>query len=191
METRNDLINKAVLDCLNMLYKYSVPSMSFDDLQNQVLDKKEYDTEYFMHHYIPEDLYDEILDRFQTVYGIEPTWQMHCDIISEYLFEGGRKDIYVKDTNGIGHRDTEPTKPLSELIGEEAANKVKELFEYCKNYYRFDRAVDSFKYSVGNFAPTINKKSVEDYWKEQGKMYSYNDEEIKKRYYKEEYGEDE
>ncbi len=188
MKTREERISEGVVECLNMLYKYSVPSMSFDDLQKQVEEKKEYDKEYYAHHYLPQKLYDEILERFRSAYGLDPHWKPYCDVISDYLFKGGRTDIYVKDENGIGHRDTEPTKPLSEIIGEDNAEKVQELFDKCRQYYRFDYKTDSFNFSVGNYGPTSYKKTVEDYWKSQGKEYSYDDEEIKKRYYREEYG---
>lgn len=190
MKTRNELINSAVVECLEMLYKYSVPSMSFSELQEKVKRGETYDKEYFVHHYIPEDLYEEIIERFQEVYGMEKKWKNHCEIISEYLFNGGLKDVYKKDDNGLSHREYEKTKPLSEIIGEDNANKVKELLDECKNFYRFDRVTDSFAFSVGNYAPSTFKKSAEEYWNKDSKCYSFDDEEIKKRYYKEEYGEE-
>lgn len=190
MKTREELINAAVVECLNMLYKYSVPSLSFDDLQAQVEAKKDYDKEYYMHHYLPKDLYNEIIERFQHLYGIERKWSAYCDTISEYLFKGGLKDVYKKDERGLSHREHEKTPALSEVIGEENASKVKELLDNCKRFYRFDYKVDSFDFSVGNYAPTTNKNSAEEYWKSQGGTYNFDDNEIKKKYYKEEYGDE-
>lgn len=191
MKTREELINAAVVECLNMLYKYSIPSLSFDELQAQVEAKKDYDKDYFMHHYLPQDLYEEIINRFRHLYGIEGKWKSYCDIISEYLFNGGLKDVYKKDENGLSHRDSEKTPALSEVIGEENANKVKELLNDCKHFYRFDYKVDSFDFSVGNYAPTTNKTVVEEYWKTQGENYNFEDKEIINNYYREEYGDEE
>lgn len=191
MKTREELINDAVVECLNMLYKYSVPSLSFDELQAQVEAKKDYDKEYFTHHYLPKDLYEEIIERFRYLYGIEGKWKSYCDIISEYLFKGGLKDAYETDENGLSHRGSEKTPALSKVIGEENANKVKELLDSCKHFYRFDYKVDSFNFSVGNYAPTTNKTAVEEYWKKQGENYNFEDKEIMNNYYREEYGDDE
>lgn len=188
---RNELITDAVNGCLELMYKYSVPSMSFKDFLNEVKEGKEYDKMYFAHHYLPKKLQDDIIERVRYIYGLGNFFKEYTNVIKEDLINGGLVDIYVDDENGISHRDSKQNGPLKDIIGEENANKVEELIDNYISFYRIDNTFTrDFDYSVFNYAPSNFKDKTEEYWKEKGLNYSFDDKEICDRYYKEEYGED-
>lgn len=192
MKERKDIIDEALMECLELLYKYSIPSMSFSEFNNSVKEGNEYDKEYFMHHYIPRDLEEEIIDRVKYVYGLGDYFKEYTGVLRDYLINGGTKDTYETDEQGLSHRTYEKTPKLSDVIGEDNAKKVDELISYCRDYYRFDEAfTNSFDFNVYNYSPCNVKKRVEEYYSDKGEHIELDDDEIKKNYYKEEYGDEE
>lgn len=126
------------------------------------------------------------MECYKSAYGIEPYFKDYSEIIKEYLFEGGKKEVYKDNL-----RDYEDTPPLKEVIGEENANKVKELFENCQGFYRFDSTEsNAFDWQIFATGPTCNPKTVIEYWKEQGVELEIDEEKITKEFFKEVYGDD-
>ena len=65
-------------------------------------------------------------------------------------------------------------KQLEEIIYDDSIRhqvleKVFELMDECKNFYRHDSEETSFIFSLMNLAPSFNKEDVIDEWKKLGK----------------------
>lgn len=190
---KDDIISEAVDACLEDLYKYSVPSMSFNDIKQACKNNQPYDKKYWQHHYIPQDLMNEIMEGYRYAYRLEPYFQIYTDVLKEYLLDGGTTEVYKKDDSLVGgHRDFEKTPNLETVIGKEAAEKVKDLIEKCQRFYRFDSTTyGCFEGSVNNYAPiSCRPEEVIEYWKSQGIDIEIDDEKIRKNYYREEWGEE-
>lgn len=188
---RNELIEDAVSGCLELMYQYSVPSMSFKDFVQNVKDGKEYDKSYFSHHYLPKELQDEIIDRVRYIYGLGHFFKEYTNVLKDDLMGGGLSDTYVEDKIGLSHRESEKNPPLRDIVGEDNAKKVSDLIDKYISFYRIDNSfTGGFDYAVFNYAPSNFKEKAEEYWKEKGFNYSFDDDDIISRYYKEEYDED-
>lgn len=163
------------LDCLEEMYQASVPSISFKELLNKCNQKEDYDKNYYQHHYLPKSLQDEIIQSYQDTYNLGDYFKESCDIIKEFLNQKHEIQYSNSEQNRI-------IPSLKETIGEEAAQKVEELIDECKMYFRIDASRNrNFIWTIFNYAPSTNKTTVEEYYKD--KEYDFDDENIKNNYY--------
>ena len=198
---RDSLINKAIKECLNEMYIKSQPSISFYDIieksKNGEISK---DDIIYERHYLSNEEYEYILNKYIEAYGFEPVWREYVDVVKEYLEKGGNKDKYVKerkDKNGNyhpGYRSYAKVPPLKKQIykiiygeydgnGEIAeevtnkiVNKVFELISNCQNYYRFGtHDYSKFTFNVSNYGPCTNKDTVKKYWESKGVHFEFED----------------
>lgn len=192
MKTRREILKAAADECLQKLYYYAVPTVSYEQLLQDAKDGKPFDKEFWNHHYLPEDLLKEIVDSYKEAYGVKPYFKEYSDVIRDYLFKGGKKEIHVNENTVVGYRkEIVDTLPLSSLLNEKDCATVRDLFNDCVTYYRFDSIENSsFDWAVFDMAPTSNPWSVSDYWLNKGVSLNIDAVEIKKRFYKEEYGDD-
>lgn len=186
MMKKDDWLWEIAKDCLEDMYQAAVPSMSFKELLQKVENKEDYDKSYFQHHYLPEELHKSIIDSYKHVYNLEDYFQEYTDILKEYLLDGGKTEITTEDPDSFTGKSRKivDTPKLSDVIGEENAEKVKDLIEKCQHFYRIDEHRNrGFEFTIFNYSPNCNKESVEKYWKEQGKEYDFDDEKIIEKYY--------
>lgn len=168
---REKILSKAVDDCLIEMYEKSQPSDSYVDLcteyENGTLDdeKRVYDF-----HYLSQEEYEYIRNKYKDAYNIRERWTDDINIMLRDLKEGGLKDGYKEDENGCGHRIAIKTPPISEVIGEENAEKVFRAIEDIRDFYRFDREEVGFDWTVGlaTASPSCSKENVIKAWKERG-----------------------
>lgn len=166
-----DYMVRCVNECLDKMYTLSEPPITLAQLKETFKDipKEEQEKEpAYEQHYLPSEVYKAILEHYSDVFGFKPTWDDDVVILSNDLFNGGKKDVYRKDKNGISQKEYEDTPKLRDVIGEENAEKVKKMITDIKNFYRFNMKYQTFTFNVMNFSPTSNKETVEKYWREHG-----------------------
>lgn len=197
--SRRELIQKAVKDCLNEMYYRAQPSADFNEyLRLGKEGKISRDENVWMHHYLSKEYYDYIIEKYINAYRLNNEWKSDIDFLVKDLKEGCIVDKYIHeytDENGNyhpGHRGYDERKPLKDrlqdivkdIYGEEKSDEAaqrlsEEVFDYIenrKNFYRFDREEDDFRWTVGNYAPSsINKDKVIEYWKSKGQQIDIND----------------
>ena len=111
------------------------------------------------------------------MYNIHNDWKNSADLMINYLEKGGTKDKYipaVTDETGYhpGYRGYEKTPKLidalKEFLSEEdaqkATEKVFELMNECKGFYRGDGEESKFSFTVTNYAPNSCKERVQKFW---------------------------
>ena len=168
----NDFMEDCIRECLNKMYELSEPSITLDEIkeQNKNLSKEEMDADpTYKHHYLPSEVFSEVLEHYADIYGFSPKWENYISLLSFDLFNGGRKSVYKKDETGECRKACEETPKLSDVIGEENAEKVKTMIDDNKNYNHINADYQSFSFNVANYSPSSNKDDVEKYWREHGK----------------------
>ena len=180
------------VECLEEMYQASVPAMSFKELLKKAENKELYEEKYWQQHYLPQKLFNEILEDYKATYNLEDYFHQYTDILKEYLLNGGKEETTVDDPNSFTGktRTIVDTPKLPDVIGEEKAEKVKELIDKCQKFYRLDaHRTRNFDFTISNYAPNSNAETVKRYWKEKGLDLDLNDESIMDSYYEEKYGE--
>lgn len=175
----NDFMDNCIRECLNKMYELSEPSITLDRIkeQNKNLSKEEMDADpTYKHHYLPSEVFSEVLEHYADVYGFSPKWGNYIELLTFDLLNGGRKSVYKKDETGECRRTYEEMPKLSEVIGNENAEKVKGMIDDIKKYYHINADYQSFSFNVVNYSPSSNKEAVEQYWREHGKSdYTINE----------------
>lgn len=154
--TRRDIIAQIIKECLNELYLNSTPSISLDEIEelykNGTYSEK---NPHYMHHYLSQEEQKDIIEHFKYIYNLSDQWNENISLIYDYLEKGGHKIVYKKH-----HKEYEDTPPLKELIGKEHADKVLELIQNCKDFYRGGVDESTFTFNVYNFSPCTNEQLV-------------------------------
>lgn len=164
MKTYDEVMAQAVEDTLEEMYQYSYPKVSWKQRNQELKDGKDVDKDLIHHHYIPQKLYEEILEMAKSNYSYEPFFQDYTEHFADFLLKGG----YAKDIDKGGKDDYKDYQSIKEEIGEEAFAVLEKRIEVYKRTYRFDRKRWSFAFTVMNYSPCTNKQVVLDYWKSQG-----------------------
>jgi hypothetical protein len=175
---KDDIIIEAIERCRKEMYARAQPPINYDDVvkeykEDQAAGKEI--TRVYTRHYLSQQEFIYILNKYIKAYHLEEVFKEHCNIIIEDMQNGCNKTKYIPanyDEYGNyypGYRDYEPVPPLKEIIGEEAANKVIEFIKNRQDFYRFDRDESCFRISVSlSDSPTSNPEDVIEYWKSQG-----------------------
>ena len=187
-KSRRDLLKEAVHDCLKEMYYRAQPSADWDEyLQLGKEGKIGKNENVWARHYLSKEYADYILDKYITTYRMNNEWKSNLEFLEKDLKEGCTVDKYIKDKidkNGHyhpGHRGYDTREPLKDRLRnivvdvygvndklDDAVNRLTdEVFDYIenrKNFYRFDREEDEFKWAVFMFNPSTNKDEVIKYW---------------------------
>lgn len=188
-KTRSDIVNQATIDCLNEMYLASQPSISWEELMEKSSEKKSY----WEQHYLPQDIYNDILDKYIYLYKIHNDWDKDIDLVKKYLTKGGAADCWYSeeiDEQGNktpGYRGYKQIPPIieqfrkllnhqydvynhydifAERVFTELNNIVINTINNCQNFYNKNREEISFRFNVSNYSPCSNLQSVRDFWKE-------------------------
>jgi hypothetical protein len=164
MKTYEEAMWSAVEDTLEEMYQYSYPKVSWKQRMQDAKEGKDVDKDLIHHHYIPQRLYEDILEMAKVNYSYEPFFQDYIEHFADFLIKGG----HGKDLEKGGKDDYKDYTSIKEEIGEEAFTILEKRIEVYKSTYRFDHRRWSFVFSVMNYSPTTNRQAVIDYWKSQG-----------------------
>lgn len=176
---RSEIIEKAINDCLNEMYQRSQPSTTWDEII-QKYESGEYDknTKVYEMHYLPEEEYKDIEEKYIRAYRIHNEWKDDADLMIDYLQNGGTKDKWIPeqvDEDGFkhpGYRGYEKTPKLKDALKEiinnpeiekQVLDKVFELMNNCKDFYCPNREENNFRFSVMNYSPCSNKEFVQQH----------------------------
>lgn len=190
MKYRGDIIEQAITECLNEMYIKSQPSITWENILAKA--KKEPKRCIWQEHYLPNHLYERILERYKQMYRIGDEWTSNIELLEQYLNEGGNKDKYINsytDENGNyhpGYRSYETVKPIKEqielILNDEFASgevspfvkdairdkiveTVMNTISDCKNYYNHNREELKFLCSIANYSPNSNIEAVREFYK--------------------------
>lgn len=198
MLDRDEILEKAYHECMAEMYAKAQPSADYnqllEDAKNGKIGK---DEKVYERYYLSHEEFKHILGKYKDAYNIRSHWEDDIEVLERYIKEGGSKDKYIssyEDENGNfhpGYRSYEKVTPLKEQLAEifyksdfytgsemdkaseELINnlydKVIDIIDTCKNFYKFDREESSFDCSVAlGPSPCSNKDIVIEYWKSLG-----------------------
>lgn len=182
---RDTVFDEFFMNCMQEMYKWSQPFLDFKKYYNELKETNKIDKFLYEHHYLSHKNFLIIKEHYLDIYNLKPYWREYCEVIKNYLFKGGRKDIYIKPKDGSpGYRSSEKTLPVSSFLNEEDTNKLYELLDNCANFYRLDKRYNDAEFSIClGCSPTSNKQSVIDYWKSKGKDITIEDFNVEDKIY--------
>ena len=161
MKSRYDLIEQVIMDCLDELFRASQPSITLDEYKEKC--KSDPTKHWFEYHYLSQEQFTDIEESYIYAYRIRNEFHDNMECVKEYLKNGGTKDKWITPEDGSpGYRGYEKTPKLSELIGEEAAQKALDLIEECNKFYQPHTEENRFRFNVSNFGPCCNIETVRE-----------------------------
>lgn len=184
---RDDVLSQGMYDALDYVYSisYPKPEKSFMDMCKDLEkerkeangdrnwrktygDKNQYmwPIDFF---YIPREVLESVWKSHKEAYKATNTWREWLDCLSEFLFEKpGFKEVYKETewSNGQKERTHEDQPLLKDIIGEDNAEKVKQMIDDYRWTYRYDSG-DELSWCGGFMStPNTNRETVEKAWKE-------------------------
>ena len=193
MLEREDILIKAMEDCYREMFAKAQPAADWDNLIQEYRDGKideDKDGPVYDRHYLSQDEFVYILDKYLDAYRIKSEWREDIEILEEYLTKGGSKDKYFEsyeDENGYhpAYRGYEHVAPLKnhikdiiapyyvgyektqDEIAQKVTDKVMGLISDCKNFYSFNRDEMKFRNTLAMGAsPTSKAETVKKWWKD-------------------------
>lgn len=192
MLNRKSILERAYHECMKEMYSRAQPSCDYDQLLKDAADGKIGKEErVYERYYLSQAEFKYVLEKYIQAYNIKRYWDDYIEILRKYLEEGGTKDKYINpytDEHGNyhpGHRGYESVPKLKEQIKEilkteigegnvtdkirdKITNKVFEIIDNCKTFYKFDSEESSFSASVAlGPSPSSSAERVKEYWKEE------------------------
>lgn len=175
--TRKDVLEEAVLKCMQELYSKVQPKVKWE---NFVLQNKEYidGPKPYEFYYLPKEVLKIIVDEYIDAYRIAPELKDTIASLIEY-FNNPIRNVYINNSKSYEYFES-----LSSIIGEDNFKIVLEYLEAASNFYKWDSDLQSFMFSVYlGASPNSNKQAVIDNWK----IYRNQDIVIDDSIYNEEY----
>lgn len=162
MLTQEQFEQERIIRCLDEMYQASQPPITWEEVKKRKNGLNE--------HYLSNEEYKYILDKYNDLYRLEDDFIRDCDILIRDAEEGYSVDKWIegRTEDDPGHRGYEKKPPLKEQVGEEMANKFIEFIKSRRDFYRFNRVWEQFNFTVMNYSPNSNKQMVIDTWKEMG-----------------------
>lgn len=183
---RSDVISKQLRDTLDYMYSIARPvsDKPFMEICKELDEERKakngdenwrksycdgkytYPCDFF---YLPYKVQKTILENHQEAYGISAYWDDNMKFLLEILYEkGGLHEVNTptKWSDGKNVRHCIDVDTIDKIIGEEPANKLKEILEGYRRTYRFGlRDVNHFV-SLVWAAPSTNRETVKMAWKD-------------------------
>jgi hypothetical protein len=191
LESRRDLISKAVIDCLDEMYRTSQPSITWEEVEAEA--KLNPEKRIWEEHYLSAKKFEEIQDKYLSMYRIGDEFKSDVTLVEEYLSKGGTRDKYIPEVieeDGFkhpGYRGYEAVPPIKEqiekilndeLVSGEVSPFVKDAIRDkivesvmntiadCKEFYCFNREEIGFRFNVSNYSPNSNIEIVREIYKD-------------------------
>lgn len=172
VETRTDVVLRAIEECLDEMYMKSQPSVSWKEVNQHIVDNiyGENVKDGYNFHYLSEAEFYEIKEKYLTIYNLKPHWHDHCNIIKEYLMNGGPTNEKI---NGFYQSVPSINEQLKDILAtdpnvKETLETVFDMLQKCEDFYKFDIDERTFLSNISNYAPSSNKETVIDNWKKLG-----------------------
>ena len=183
---RQDIVEKAIIECLDEMYRESQPSITWDEIQEQA--RVNPNRSIWQEHYLPQWKYKDIQEKYMRLYRINEEWNDNIELLEEYLTKGGTKDKYIPevvDADGFkhpGYRGYEKVEPIktqiinilneqleigyrADTLCDKIVDTVIETIINCKEFYRHDRDEQMFLMNVANYSPNSNIEAVREFYK--------------------------
>lgn len=191
MVSRRDMISKAVIDCLDEMYRKSQPSITWEEVEAEA--KLNPEKRIWEEHYLSAKKFEEIQDKYLSMYRIGDEFKSNVTLVEEYLSKGGTRDKYmpeVIDEDGFkhpGYRGYEKVPAIKEqiekILNDELASgevspfvkdairdkiveSVMNTIADCKEFYCFNREEIGFRFNVSNYSPNSNIEGVREIYKD-------------------------
>lgn len=172
MKTRKDVLLDAIKECMKELYKYSQPSVTWEEFVEQNKNWDEKGPKPYEFYYLDKNLFDEICEAYIDAYRLDYDLKGIINILIDYLRDpiiDDYKDEYTDEYGDWhpGHRGYKHLDSLEDVIGEEAFKKTLDYLHKAGDFYRWDGDLNSFKTTVYlGASPSSNKEAVIKNWKE-------------------------
>lgn len=153
--TRTEVLNDAILKCMQALYEQAQPKVTWDDFVKQNNEYKEGPKPYEFY-YLDSETLKEIVSEYSFAYRIDPEYKDCMDALEKFFDDPIRKI----------ESEYEHFTPLKEIIGEDNYSKVLKYIEESSNFYRWDSDRNYFNFNIYlGAAPSSNKEAVINNWK--------------------------
>jgi hypothetical protein len=167
MLNRDQIIKVAATRCLTEMYDKAQPRADYCDyLEKMKTGEIGRDEQIKNRHYLGRNQFLYILEKHKIAFRCVNDWKNNIDLLIEFLKDGGLKDCWIYNKDG-GYRSAEITPTLYELIGDENAEKVINLIEDLKKFYKFDKDEEKFLEAL-NDSPISDANAVKEYWASKG-----------------------
>lgn len=172
MINRNDILCKALDECVAEMYKWAQPSV---DIKQLIADgyKDDEKNPLYMKHYLSRDNFNYIQEAYMSAYGITDNWDDTFELVYKQLAEGGIEDDYKSATEDHpGYRDYKKVLPLKEVMS--CPGDFNTIIDYIKKIQNFfkghSRETLSFNMTIClGSSPNTNAEVVEEYWRANGR----------------------
>lgn len=165
--SHDDVINKAIRDCLDLMYRASYPSITLQAYENQhqgLTDEEKREIKLYESHYLPWKIYEAIEGDFAEAYEFKSQLPGIIEILKGY-FKEPVVDKWIEGKDGApGHRGYEHPEPMPE----EHRLIVEKYLDMANGFYNWNRDINTFYFNVSNFSPCSNRETVEKWWHEHG-----------------------
>lgn len=180
----DEIMWNAIEDTLEEMYQNAYPPISWKQRLQEAKDGKDVDKDLISHHYLPKQLYEDIMAIAERNYSYEKFFEEYTDHFADFLINGGHARDIVK-----GSKDNYKNyKAIKDEIGDKAFAILEERIKAYQQTYRFDNKRWSFNFSVMNMSPCCCKERVIEYWKSKGvDLQIPTDKQIIDLYYDDEY----
>ena len=164
---RNEVLGKAVEECLKEMYSFVQPPVEWEDFIQQNKEWKEGNPKPYEFYYLPKEVFNEILESYIYSYNIRSQFSDCLELLEDY-FNNPSKDKYDEKMG----RTIEHFTPLIKIIGEENYKKVLDYIKEAKKFYKDNHELNSFNMSIClGASPSSNQEEVIKNWK---KYYNKN-----------------
>lgn len=163
MKEYDEVMWQAIEDTLEEMYQNAYPPVSWKQRMQDAKEGKDVDKDLISHHYLPQSLYEEILQMAEHNYSYEKFFDDYTEHFSDFLLKGG----HAHDIDKGGRDDYKDYSSLKEDIGEEAFAILEKRIKVYKRTFKFDWQRWKFNFTVMNYSPNSNRQAVIDYWKSQ------------------------
>ena len=180
----DEIMWNAIEDTLEEMYQNAYPPISWKQRLQEAKDGKDVDKDLISHHYLPKQLYEDIMAIAERNYSYEKFFKEYTDHFADFLINGGHARDIVKG----GKDNYKNYKAIKDEIGDKAFAILEERIKAYQQTYRFDNKRWSFNFSVMNMSPCCCKERVIEYWKSKGvDLQIPTDKQIIDLYYDDEY----
>lgn len=171
MITRENVISQAIDGCMQELYKWVQPSITWEEFKeenkiylkgDQTLPKP------YEFYYLDKEILKEIVENYAEAYNFDPKLKQTIKILIDYCEEPiVDKWIEGKNEEDPGHRGYEHLESIVNFIGKEHWDKIKEYLNMAGDFFVWNRDLQEFNISVYlGASPNSNKEAVIKNWKE-------------------------
>jgi hypothetical protein len=166
--SRDDVLLEAVDNCLDTMYRASYPSITLEELKEQVkgIDPKDRDeAKLFERHYLPSKIHTAILEDFAEAYELKSPLPNIVTILKDY-FKDPIVDKWIegKDGHDPGHRGYEHPEPMPE----EHRVVAEKYMDMANEFFNWNRDLNCLYFNVCNVSPCSNRETVEKWHHEHG-----------------------